>query len=343
MILSGNSFFGNTKLCFTISRTSGMRKIIIVCVSSVLFLQHSISQKIDNLASFRDIKSTTYFRFNYDNDYFASSDKNYTQGYSFELVSPAFNMNPVNHLFFKPKNVEIRHGLAIEHIGYTPSRYELSDIQFGDRPFAAAIMLKSFMIATNQLKNSRFTSSFNFGIIGPGAFGEEIQVGIHKATGNKIPLGWQNQIKNDIVINYEIGYEKQLFRYQDLLSLQATMNAKIGTLFTNGSFGVNTNLGIINSPFSSTQERNGFKLYAYAQPVLNVIGYDATLQGGVFNKQSPYTISPGNVERFTGQLNYGLVLKTKTLYFEYSRSMITKEFESGDSYNWGGIKIGFTL
>ena len=204
-------------------------------------------------------------------------------------------------------------------------------------------MLKSFMITTNQEKKSRFTSSFSFGIIGPGAFGKEMQVGIHKATGNKIPLGWQNQIKSDVVINYEVGYEKQLVKYQDLFSLQGTVNAKIGTLFTNASVGFNSTFGIINTPFSSSSKRNGFVLYAYAQPVLNLIGYDATLQGGVFNKQSPYTISSGVVERLTAQFNYGIVLKTKTLYFEYSRSVITKEFTSEDSYKWGGVKVGFTL
>ena len=204
-------------------------------------------------------------------------------------------------------------------------------------------MLKSFMITTNQEKKSRFTSSFSLGIIGPGAFGKEMQVGIHKATGNKIPLGWQNQIKSDVVINYEVGYEKQLVKYQDLFSLQGTVNAKIGTLFTNASVGFNSTFGIINAPFSSSSKRNSFVLYAYAQPVLNLIGYDATLQGGVFNKQSPYTILSGVVERLTAQFNYGIVLKTKTLYFEYSRSVITKEFTSEDSYKWGGVKVGFTL
>ncbi|MGC1205535.1 MAG: lipid A deacylase LpxR family protein [Flavobacteriaceae bacterium] len=320
-----------------------MRNVIVLFVFSVVLLQSATAQKIDNLVSFRDIKSTNYFRFNYDNDYFAASDKNYTQGYSFELVSPFFETNPFNHLFYKPKDVEVRHGLAVEHIGFTPKSYELPEIQFRDRPFAAAIMLKSFMITTNQEKKSRFTSSFSLGIIGPGAFGKEMQVGIHKATGNKIPLGWQNQIKSDVVINYEVGYEKQLVKYHDLFSLQATVNAKIGTLFTNASVGFNSTFGIINTPFSSSSKRNGFVLYAYAQPVLNLIGYDATLQGGVFNKQSPYTISSGVVERLTAQFNYGIVLKTKTLYFEYSRSVITKEFTSGDSYKWGGVKVGFTL
>jgi lipid A 3-O-deacylase len=37
-------------------------------------------QKIDNMASFRNIKSNSYFRVNLDNDYFTSSDKDYTGG-----------------------------------------------------------------------------------------------------------------------------------------------------------------------------------------------------------------------------------------------------------------------
>lgn len=295
------------------------------------------------MASFRDIKSDTYFRFNYDNDYFTSSDKNYTQGYNFELVSPFLGKNPVNVLFYIPENTKNKFGLSIEHIGFTPNSYKSSEIQYGDRPFAAAIMLKSFVISTNIEKKFRGYSSLNLGIIGPGAFGKEMQVAIHEATGNTIPQGWKNQIKNDIVLNYEVGLEKQLLRYKNFFSLQSDSNLKVGTLFTNASLGLNATIGIINSPFSSVNDKNKFQLYFYTQPVLNVIGYDATLQGGLFNRKSPYTISSSSIERFTAQHNYGIVLKTKTLYFEYSRSAITREYDSGSSAKWGGIKIGFTF
>lgn len=320
-----------------------MIKTILVFILSVGWIQISNAQKIDNLVSFRDIKSYSYFRLNYDNDFFAASDKNYTQGYNLELVSPAFKKNPVNYLFYRPKDTETRYGLALEHIGFTPSSYELSTIQFGDRPFASAIMLKSFITATNQLAHVRFTSSFSFGMIGPAAFGAEMQTVIHEATGNKIPLGWRNQIKNDIVLNYELGYEKQLFRFRDLFSIHATSTIKAGTLFTNGSVGANTVFGIINSPYEPTTKRNGFKLYAFAQPVVHAIVYDATLQGGLFNKKSPYVVVKENIERITGQFNFGIILKTKTLYFEYVRSIITKEITTGSNAKWGGIKIGFTL
>ena len=46
------------------------------------------AQRIDNTASFRDIKGVNSFRFAYDNDYFASNDFYYSQGFSFDLVNP---------------------------------------------------------------------------------------------------------------------------------------------------------------------------------------------------------------------------------------------------------------
>ncbi len=98
---------------------------------------------------------------------------------------------------------------------------------------------------------------------------------------------------------------------------------------------------MIDSPFSVRNK--GFRLYLYAQPTATLVGYDATLQGGIFNRDSPYTITSGDIERLTAQLDYGVVLKTRTLYFEFSRSLITREIATLSSAAWGGIKIGFTF
>ena len=309
----------------------------------ILFPALIFAQKIDNMASFRNIQDDRYFRFNYDNDYFASTDRNYTQGYSFELAMPSLKSNPVNYLFYKPKESQVKYGLAIEHIGYTPKQYKFTEIQFGDRPFAAAIMLKSFSIATETLRKSRVVSALSVGLIGPGAFGKEMQVAIHEATGNTIPRGWNNQIKNDVVLNYEATYEKQLVRFKNLMAIQALGTGRIGTVFTNASIGANGVVGIINSPFSSMHDKNKFALYFYSQGMLNAIGYDATLQGGLFNDTSPYTIASSDITRITAQHDYGFVLQTRTLYFEYLRSSITREFDTGGPAKWGGIKFGFTF
>ena len=151
----------------------------------------------------------------------------------------------------------------------------------------------------------------------------------------------QYQIKNDVVLNYEINYEKQLLRYRNLFSLQSNTSVKLGTLFTNASVGLNATLGIINSPFTSVKNKNKFQVYLYSQPVFTAVGYDASLQGGLFNSKSPYTISSNSVERFTAQINFGMVIQTRSLFIEYSRVKLTREFETGNAAKYGGIKIGF--
>ena len=301
----------------------------------------TIAQKVDHLTSVSDVQSPNYFRFNYENDLFAGTDQNYTQGFSFELVASFINGNPINHLFYKPKGFEFRYGMSAEHIVFTPENFELPEIQKGDRPFAGAVYLKSFMIATDREKAVRFTSSLSLGMIGPVAFGEEMQTTIHEITESQIPLGWDNQIKNDLVLNYEIGLEKELLRVKDLFSLQAQSNVAIGTLFTGAALGINISAGIVNSPFEIGKNIKGFKLYAYANPTVNLIGYNATLQGGLFNNTSPYTIAAKDIERVTGQINYGIVLQIKKIYLEYSRTAITREFTTGHSAKWGGFKVGF--
>lgn len=310
-----------------------------------LFLSSVVvfAQKIDHTTSFKSMPNEQYFRIHYDNDYFAATDENYTQGYNLELVLPSLSKNPANALFLKTDGDRTTYGIAIEHIGFTPNDYASDVIQFGDRPFAAAIMLKSFKISTDTSKKSRITSALSLGLMGPGAFGEEMQVGIHKVTGNKIPMGWQYQIRNDVVINYDIGFEKQLLKYDDLVTLQAQFNGQLGTLFSNISAGFNGTVGLINSVFSESDQPKKFQVYLYSQTFATVVGYDATLQGGLLSKESPYTIASNDVERLKAQFNYGLIVKTKTLYFEYSRSAITKEFETGSSAKWGGIRIGFTF
>ncbi len=314
-----------------------MKKTLLIL--SIFFPALLAAQKIDNTSGLRNLDSDRYFRFNYDNDFFASADKDYTQGYNFELAARFLKKNPINYLFFIPDDARAKYGLSFEHIGYTADNYESPEVQVGDRPFAAAFMLKSFAAAIDNARRQRLSYSFNIGLIGPGAFGKETQVAIHRATGNDTPNGWVNQIKNDLVLNYEFGYEKQLLRYNDLLAIHANTNLKLGTLFTNGSLGLTGMVGLINDPFNEGTRKN-FKLYAYCQPLVSVIGYDATLQGGMFNRESIYTIFKDDIERFTAQNNYGIVLQIRSLVFEYTRSATTREFDSGNSSKWGGFRVG---
>jgi len=317
-----------------------MRVLILSII--ILFTTCVYGQKMDNTASFRAMQSNKYFRVNYDNDYFAAQDKNYTQGYSFEWVTPFLLKNPMDKIFFHLNYDERRAGIVFEHTGFTPSRYERLEIQEGDRPFAAAAILRSFTISTSAESKKKIISHFSFGIMGPAAKGKEIQTGIHKLTGDRVPLGWQNQIENHLVINYGVAYEQELVRVNDNFSLAANASAEIGNLYTNILMGFNTTFGLINNPYASESSRK-FMLYGYVQPLVRLVGFDGTLQGNLLGDESIYTIPATDVNRIVGQLNYGIILQTKSLFLEYSRANISREIKTVDPAGWGGVKVGFRL
>ena len=169
------------------------------------------AQVIDNMLSFKNINSDRYFRFNYENDVFQAIDEYYTQGVHIEIVSPGLKKNPLTKLLLLPGFSIKKYGLGIEHDGYTPSSISYDNILFGDRPFAACLALKSFAIAIDPVHKQRFSTTLTTGVIGGAAGAKEMQVSIHRWLNNVTPHGWQFQLHDDAIFNYQIDYEKQLF------------------------------------------------------------------------------------------------------------------------------------
>lgn len=315
-------------------------KLTVLLFFSLLLPVMLCAQKTEHGLTFRDMSNTNYVRFYYDNDYFVTQDQNYTQGFNFERVAPFFKKSPINHLFPKPMEKATKYGVSLEHLMYTPENIGIPEIQPEARPFSALIMFNSFMIATDTIKYSRVTSSLSIGFIGPGAFGEEMQVSFHKLTNNLVPEGWQNQIQNDLILNYDIQYEKQLYRLNNLFSLHGIGAARVGTLFTDISTGVNMTFGIINAPLKDVSKEKKFQIYLYSELRTNASIYDATLQGGLFNGKNRHTLSSGQLQPFTAEFNYGAVMQTKHIYAEFTRSQITRQIEKGTPLKWGGIRVG---
>lgn len=301
----------------------------------------SHAQKIDNTVSFRDINRDSYFRFHYDNDFFTATDYYYTQGFNFEFVNPCFKKNPINKILFHLPGSNVRYGMSLEHNGFTPTSIRHVEIIKNDRPFAAALMLKSFSISTDTIHHTRLTSNFSVGIIGPGAFGGEMQKTIHRWLNNIQPLGWEHQIQNDIVLNYSLTHEKEMLRDNKWFQLSSIIHLDIGTLTDNLQTGFTLCAGKINHPFN--RRNNKYNIYFYNQPLIAFIGYDATLQGGIFNHSSPYVISESTISRITFQDNSGIVFSSRKIYLEYYQTILSKEFETGKYHRWGGIKIGWVF
>jgi lipid A 3-O-deacylase len=300
------------------------------------------AQAMDNTISGRNIPDNRYFRINYENDFFTASDRDYTQGILIEKVHPGLSRFPLMKLLWHPGQSEIKYGLALEHNAYTPNQIDSYAVQFGDRPYAGVLLLKTFLIASNYKRRQRISVSFSGGLLGPGAGGEQMQRTIHNWINYTQPEGWHNQIQNDLILNYQINGEKEIYRYENHFSLSGYTSVRVGTLSDKLSVGLATQIGNFQSPFSRPVFlKRHFKWHIYGQVIGNAVGYDATLQGGLLNHSNVYTISSNDLNRFTIQNRFGIVFIFPSIYLEYYRTGITEEFKTSLYHRTGGIQIGF--
>ncbi|MBK8362780.1 MAG: DUF2219 family protein [Bacteroidetes bacterium] len=112
------------------------------------------------------------------------------------------------------------YGLSIEHNVFTPSSIRHDEILYGDHPFSAFLLLKSYVRSYDSKSGSVVSSSISLGFIGPAAFGKEMQTSIHTWLENLLPLGWDHQIRNDFLLNYQLNYERMIIKVPENFTLQ---------------------------------------------------------------------------------------------------------------------------
>lgn len=301
------------------------------------------AQVIDNTASFRTVDADRFVRVHYEDDFFTGTDRYYSQGINLEYVDPTFNKFFLHRLLVKGKDAR-QMGIAIEHNLFTPSNINSDSILYGDRPYASTLTGRVFSSSYLEGTCARITSSFSFGVIGPAAGGKAMQSVFNQWSDDNQPKGWEHQNQNSLVLNYKVGMECKIFQIQDRLLFSGFSSAQLGTLNAKLSSGMVLIVGKLNSrltaPHGGRSTNKQFTFHGYAQPMINFIGYDATLQGGMFNNDSPYTLSASDIKRVTLQANVGLVMQAGPIYMEYFVTLLSQEFSGGLRHSYGGVRVG---
>ncbi len=317
---------------------------LFILVLSIIGSRLVVAQEIDNTTSYKNIKSDDYIRLSVDNDYFACRDRQYTEGINLEMCSPSLKKNPLTWLLINPHYDHTRYGMGIEQAGYTPYLSDNHEMQINDRPFAATLFLKTFLLATDTVRKQRFVTILSTGVLGPAAQGEELQDGVHKVLGDVVPPGWQYQIRNEVILNYQVNYEKQLLAYRNAFLLDANGSARAGTLNDKAGVGITVIVGYFEPPYGSRKSEGGrFHIYAYDHPEVDVIGYDATLEGGMFDHSSSYTIPASGITRTVLANRAGCVVSYGSVIVEFFEYNSTRQFSTGPMNKWGGLQLAVTL
>lgn len=284
-----------------------------------------------------------------ENDIFTGTDIWYTNGTTIMWVDRFWQHSPLCYILHPRIGQSTDfYGILFRQNLYTPIHHTWPGIQYNDRPFASFLTLGNFKTSLFREWRMRLTTQFDAGVIGESALGETFQRLIH--TSEKQPIGWQYQVRDDLVLQYTLAAEKSVVNApgHDLV-IEAGIQG--GTLFNNISGGISYHFSRFDRryrdllPDAYRKGRWGgflpgvqYEFFARAEGI-NVL-YDATLQGGMFNHDSPYTLFERDVERYVFRGSAGLEVSYNGLGLGFAAYIISPEFNPQKVWHkWGRVTL----
>jgi lipid A 3-O-deacylase len=295
-----------------------------------------------------------YLKINFDNDIFDNTDRYYTNGIRIDIISPFLKSMPLNYVMIPYWRAAINYyGICIVQNMYTPSTTKVGGILRGDRPYAASLYLGSYKISNDPIYRYRQTSELDIGIIGPSSLGGVVQKSFHEAVPtNNEPLGWVYQIRNDLILNYTFKAEKGIISGRNF-EMNCNGEAALGTQFTHIGGGMTVRAGIFNPYFANLgvqkssaarkQDLRNFQAYFYTDLATSFIGYDATLEGGMFNHSSVYTLTGKSISRIVAEGCAGIAVVAGGIRLDVGQYILSPEFHGGMWHHWVHAGLTFSL
>jgi len=277
----------------------------------------------------------------FENDMFHKKDWYFSNGVNFSMSHSVFEGSPVNYVLLPVRLGEgdlVIYGLRVRQEIYTPKDLNQSEIQEGDHPYAATLSITEEKIINRPSGGIRYTSGLQIGVIGPAALGFKAQDFIHRITPSDPPQGWNNQVGNDILLNYSFAVDKEITRDEvSLLSLYG--RARVGTVYTDATLGIWSRFEYLPKFFihSGPDPSRKVNVYFRLGMELRFVGYDASLQGGMFNRTSPYTIPSGSISRVVTGFNVMAVIEIYSHELTLYQNFVSPRFDGSDWHGWMGI------
>lgn len=200
------------------------RKMAFPAVSIALLLVCLLSAPVmalgDGDSDETDFPWTVSFTF--ENDLFADSDAQYTNGMRLSLISPDLRSlaeAPAAHRWLVglvqqldafaeyPEGTRSRReynvGIALGQKMFTPDNTATPVLQVLDRPYAGWLYGAISFVAKTQRRADML--ELQGGIVGPESFAEDAQRFVHDIRDIPVPQGWDRQLKNEpgLLVYYE--------------------------------------------------------------------------------------------------------------------------------------------
>ena len=280
-----------------------------------------------------------------------STDRYFTGGIQLEYLQTKPSFKKIDRLFpqaSKGRKKQNMYGFLFNTQIYTPENIHTTEIQKEDRPYAALMTVGLKHISTDPDAATKLHTEYVFGVIGPAAQGEFIQNNFHDIINRPHAEGWQNQLRNDVVLNMNIVAEKGFNIKLSHIEAMGVFEANVGTLMSYAGVGGMIRAGFLNNYFAntlplSTGERK-FQNYIFVRPMVRFVADNALLEGGMFSfRECPYIVRRDRINRFYINSSFGATINYKHISFTYAQYFRSPEFDGAKNMYWGNFVIMYGL
>lgn len=286
---------------------------------------------------------STELSFTTDNDAFLlqKHDAFYTNGFFLKLAKAG-----------EKKGNKIIRSYELGQMIFTPFIRKTQNKADIDRPYCGYLFLK-YNQAKFQAKESILQYSVALGIVGPASLGEGLQNSYHTLLRYAPFLGWQYQIRNAPGIDLGISYARTIWEDSSWIKLVPAGQLNLGTTFTNARLGMYTTLGFFEKNTNSalwnariqnkpTHNRKKYEFFVYWYPQVILQGYNATVEGGLFDNGSGALLSQS--ARWMFQQNWGLCYAAGRWTSRLEWVCQTKEARTQKGpQQYGSIQVGYRM
>ena len=181
---------------------------------------------------------------------------------------------------------------------YTAKNAQLrpEQLQPRDHPYAGWLY-GGIYYRIEQIDGSELAFGLDIGCLGPCAGGRPVQEFLHRLLNQPQPHAWDTQLSNEWGAVVQVGGRGPFIRLGRHADLRAGMAARVGNIFTDLAADLSLRAGALHAG------ADGRRSYGFLRAGVRAVGYDATLQGGLFNGDDAHAVSP---RRFTREWEAGL-------------------------------------
>lgn len=277
-----------------------------------------------------------------ENDLVLKKDNNYTQGMELRLTDVRFGTNSdarVSDWGWRSRM-------------YTPKDISIAADQPGDRPWAGVTTV--FNEWTGRSGENRLTEGLELGILGPEAACEWQQKTVHRLFGNRTPMGWSNQVPNEVSAQWYRTWWHDVAWVGDKDGLSADLLGSYGfvagTTFDNVFAGTELRAGW-NMPEEHPVSPIGPKLVRWREGFFAYLLADAQARYVLHNATLGHSFFRGDEEKWNrelvpvvGEAHYGVRAGWDRFSVSYLLGYRTKEFVGQpEPFEWGMVKLEFGI